>query len=223
MIPPSACQPWQPDNTAAHPCQGAAASTPRPGTRSRFDRGRGDSPGTAAARCATSCRWRKRKFTTEKAKRGPRRAIGVGALPMAAEPAARVIWWNESSGRRSGCIRLSARVAVRRPAGALTARAGSPAVGSAPTPMAFRGPRLAFSVVNETETPPRRRRGIRPQAGARSAHNPGHFLKPFRQWRNEFAHTTDSAPNRAGRKPDRSPDFRINDYQSHARVFYLTL
>ena len=34
MIPPSACQPWQPDNTAAHPCQGAAASTPRPGTRS---------------------------------------------------------------------------------------------------------------------------------------------------------------------------------------------
>ena len=36
MIPPSACQLWQPDNKAAQPCQGAAASTPRPGTRSAF-------------------------------------------------------------------------------------------------------------------------------------------------------------------------------------------
>ena len=34
MIPPSASQPWQPDNKAAQPCQGPAASTPRPGTRS---------------------------------------------------------------------------------------------------------------------------------------------------------------------------------------------
>ena len=28
----AACRPWQPDNKAVQPCQGAAASTPRPGT-----------------------------------------------------------------------------------------------------------------------------------------------------------------------------------------------